>query len=65
MVRKIYVNPGEIIEFRFITDEELPKNSAEWNHQTRPESTLLVFHGHQKISAADIAVYMDHNFTKI
>lgn len=63
MPRKIYINPGEMIEFRFINDDELPKNATEWRYQTRPRSALLIFHGYEKISAADPAIYMDHEFT--
>lgn len=62
--RKIYMNPGEMLEIRLINNHEAEKNATEWKYQAKPESILLCVHSYEHVSAADPAVYMDHNFTR-
>lgn len=50
-VRKIYVNPGELIEVRFV-HEDYAKTAKDWAEQVYPQKTLLKLHSVSEISDA-------------
>jgi len=43
MIRTIYINPGDVLNFKFIQNKELPRNAKEFRYQlsSDQESVLL------------------------
>ena len=61
--RVIYLEPGEMVEFRFVNEDDgYGRNAADWRAQSHPTS-LLARLWPRRISAADFAVRFDHDFT--
>lgn len=58
-IRKIYVNPGDMLDIRVIADSELPRNNAEWSAQTRPRSILLSVRDSDRIAFVDQSLRID------
>ena len=57
----IYVRPGDMIEFRFIIDDDEALTASAWNDQLRPSKMLVrAFPG--RIVAADPMVRFDNDF---
>jgi hypothetical protein len=51
----VYVRPGEALEIRYITHEDLDRTAADWRSQTMPSKDLLLFERPGVAAAADPA----------
>lgn len=54
--RTIYVNPGDLLDIRVITDAEAPRTLKEWKYQVRPWRVLLEVKGSGELSFSDPAL---------